>query len=357
MRAWYHFFAYFFCFSAPSLGSQAALPSHCEYDELCVVEVPGTLCADGSPSYLSLIARKDSQDLVIYLESGGACWNKETCDNFHVQKLKRKEPKNLSIPEQGLLDLSNPENPFHRMSFVTIPYCTGDVFLGNNRINYGSTEKPNFIHHHGFKNVVLTFEKIKELLGSPQKVVLFGRSAGGLGILGHLRNLDRFFPDSDKFALSDAGTPISPPFVNEIEYQKIMLNWGVTDTLPQAAEVGSEIRHFGDLLRYNVQKFPHIRFGYIQSFSDPVMTYFVKTIGAKNPSQALKDIIVTSADQFIGRETEHAKVFFIDKNIHVVTKKSLNRTISAQVSLSNWLHDMFRGGDWRNARTDLPLED
>jgi hypothetical protein len=333
-------------------GWSKPLPDGCYYNKRCVIELPESRCADGSSSFFSLIARENSEELVIYLEPGGACWNKKTCDLSHVQTLTRKDPKKVKIPESGLMDLDNSDYPFFNQSIVTIPYCTGDVFLGNNQINYGTEENPHIIHHRGFNNVVLAFERIREYFPIPSKVTLFGRSAGGLGVLGHIRNLNSYFPNSDKFAISDAGTPLSPPFVNEQRYQEIMTNWNVASTLP-TVDANESMNHFGDLLNYNIKHFPQIRFGYIQSYDDPVMTYFAKSIGSPNPSETLKQNVIAAADLYIGRETPHAKVFFLHGKTHVVTKKSLKRTKSIGISLYEWVNELLSGRNWSNVRPDL----
>ncbi|NBT59161.1 hypothetical protein EBT16_10295, partial [bacterium] len=207
------------------IASADSLPPGCEYDKECVVELPGSLCGDGSPSYFSLVAKRNSPDLLLYLEPGGACWSAETCVFPHVTKLSRKPPTTKLIREKGLLNLSDPTNPFYKFSKVTIPYCTGDVFLGDSEPNYGDAAHPNIVHHHGYQNALLTMEAVKNYFPEPERVVLFGRSAGGLGVLAQLRNLDSIFPHAMKYGLADSGTPLMPPFVDETNYSKIIDAW------------------------------------------------------------------------------------------------------------------------------------
>ncbi|NBV50665.1 hypothetical protein EBR78_05550 [bacterium] len=328
------------------------LPEGCHFDEECIVELPESLCGDGTRSYYKLTLRKNSPDLLIYLESGGACWSQETCRMGHVLSLSRKKARISWVEEEGLLDLSNPAYPFYQFSQVTIPYCTGDVFLGDRDTDYGSAGKPAIIRHRGYKNVLLTLNALQRFFPSPERVVLLGRSAGALGVLGHLRNLDAAFPHSQKFVLADAGTPFMPPFLFEKNYRQVMHNWNAFATLPPVSHAG-RMDHFGDLVRFNTLHFPHIRFGLIQSYEDRVMTYFAKSLGSPDASTAVRKSMIEASDHYLGLNNPHAKVFFLNGKNHVITKKPLREVSSENVTLLEWLQGMFENSTWHNVRPDL----
>lgn len=332
-----------------------ALPSGCEFDKECVVKLPGSICGDGSPSFFKLTAKENSSDLLIYLEPGGACWSAETCLFGHVLHLSAKPPSPKLLAEKGLLNLSDPTNPFFNFSKVSVPYCTGDVFLGDRDANYGSSSDPKVIHHRGFKNALLTMQAVKEFYPEPNRVVLFGRSAGGLGVLAQVRNMDAVFPHSIKYALADAGAPLMPPYVDQDNYQKIITNWNAYETLPSVSS-SEAMNHFGDLLRFNTLHFPHIRYGLIQSYEDVVMTYFAKSIGSPDSSEAVTRSIVTASNDYVGLDTPHAKVFFVEGRNHILTKKPLSQVKSAGMRLSHWLQLMFSDQSWPNVRPDLKFD-
>ena len=334
------------------IGLASQLPEGCDYEKECVVELVGSRCGDGSPSYFSFFPKRDSQDLVVFLESGGACWSKDTCKAGHVTRLSRKPSRKFALKEKGLLDLENPLFPLHGSHLVTIPYCTGDVFLGDTETNYGSENKPNLIHHRGYRNVILTLEAVSSLFPNLKRVVLLGRSAGGLGVHGHVRSLDHYFPQSQKFAIADAGTPFMPPYLREDAYLKIMKAWNAFGTLPPLSKPGG-INHFGEVLKFNQMQFPHIRFGLIQAYEDSVMTYFAKSVGAPVPSEAVRRSMIEASNTYLGLETPHAKVFFLNGKSHVQTKKDLAKLVSEETSLLEWLNGMFHNGEWENVRPDL----
>lgn len=329
------------------------LPEGCQYDKECVIELPGSFCADGTPSYFTVLPRKNSKNLVIYLEPGGACWNKESCSFGHVLSLTRKKHKSKWGSRKGIFNLKDKTNPFNGFSIVSIPYCTGDVFMGDNEINYGTESHPIIIKHHGYKNVLLTLEAVKAIQSNPEKVVLFGMSAGGMGVMTHLRNIDSAFPQSKKFALADAGTPFIPPHIDEPAYQEVMTNWNARATLPQVTPPET-MRHLGDLVHYNTSHYPHIRYGLIQSYDDRVMTFFAKSVGSSDPEEAVRNTVIDVADNYIGDSSSNARVFFVESRTHLQTNQSLSSLVSAGTRLIDWLHGMFSSQEpWPNVRPDL----
>lgn len=324
------------------------LPEGCQYGKACTVEVPEAVCADGTSSYVQLLIQKDSPSLVVYLEPGGACWNEKTCTAGYVLKLSRKAPKsNLHWGERGILDLDNPSAPLFGFSQATIPYCTGDVYLGDNVISYGNTNEKKIIRHQGYSNVIESLKVIQTVFPYPEKVVLLGRSAGGLGVLGHIKSIDTFFPFSTKFAISDAGTPLMPPYVEQESYNEVISHWNALGALKKAGIEG--IQHFGDLMKYNTEHFPHVRFGLIQSYQDRIMQYFASAIGSDDPTSAVALSSLYAWRHFLGANSAHAKVFFLTDSSHIHTRKPLSRSEALGVSLKDWLMDfMNKSPHWEN---------
>lgn len=313
-----------------------SLPEGCQYGKACTIEVPQSMCADGSSSYVQVFIQKDAPSVVIYLEPGGACWNEKTCTAGYVLKLSRREPKSdLHRGERGILDLDNRSAPLFGFSQATIPYCTGDVYLGDNVINYGTNLEKKVIRHQGYANVLHSLKVIQEIFPHPKKVVLLGRSAGGLGVLGHIKSLVKTFPDSQKFAISDAGTPLMPPYVETESYNEVIAHWNALGALQKAGING--IRHFGDLMKYNTKHFPEVRFGFIQSYEDRVMQYFASAIGSEDPNSAVALSSLSAWRNFLGADTPHAKVFFTTGASHIHTRKPLTRTQSGSIDLQEWL--------------------
>ena len=94
----------------------------------------GTGCSHDS-SYAFYVKPGASDQLTIYFQGGGACWNGGTCGlngqpTFDPAVDSTDAPGNFN----GILDVANPANPLKDHSIVYVPYCTADVFLGNRSV-------------------------------------------------------------------------------------------------------------------------------------------------------------------------------------------------------------------------------
>ena len=97
-----------------------------------------TTCSDGSP-FRFFVRKADPTQLVFYLQGGGGCWNAETCvsrrPTYRRTAIEEMRSASGTEPEafvaHGIAAFNHPENPFADHSFVFVPYCTGDVHIGD----------------------------------------------------------------------------------------------------------------------------------------------------------------------------------------------------------------------------------
>lgn len=339
-----------FCTFAGAL----TVPSYCQYDEECQIEVPGMVCADGSASYITLTARRNAENILFYLQGGGACWNKTTCKLGFARSLTRVLPHHDWNNGSGIFN-DGDENPLHgNYQIITIPYCTGDVFIGDRVINYGTKASPYVIRHHGFKNVQLAMQAAKQLLGEPQKVTLLGASAGGMGSYFHMQTLVNTFPMADKSVISDSGVPLRAPYIGTEAYLNLRDNWGVAHNFPPAFGNEKAPVNFGDLIRYNRIAYPQVRFGLVGSYYDKIMTFFAFNLSSPNILRAVSDTLIETANNEIGPGAPNAKVFYLNSIDHVFLKRSLTETVSLGVTIGSWLDSLLGSKKgWQNVRPDL----
>ena len=340
-----------FAFSVTALE----VPKGCEIDKECVRELPGLTCADGTPSYYTIIPRKDSENLLIFMFGGGACWDAVTCSTGMALNLTRTPPSQDWNNGEGVFSHQDPANPLRDFTVVTVPYCTGDVFVGDTKIDYGKPFSTWELHHKGYNNALLTLQAASQIFPDAKKVVLMGTSAGAIGAYAHMRNLDALFPKSKKYVISDAGTPFQSPFVSQAHYDRVLRNWNAYKGFPVDDE-NRPAASFGAILEYNRQHFPHIRFALIHSYSDYVMTGFSMGLAAPDYTTAVHDIIIHAAEKQIYPDNPYQKVFYTESWGHTFTQYPLKQTKSLDVSLSDWLHGMLNDGPWENVRPDLEKE-
>lgn len=185
--------------------------------------VPGgdCQCADGSE--FSFWVREANPDRVVfYLQDGGVCFSAETCapDRDLYQTRVVEGPTG----EGGIFDFADARNPFADYSVVYVPYCTGDVHLGNTTTEYapGLT-----VQHKGYVNGAAALDHLAATFPGATEVVVVGESAGSIAspLYGGLVS-DRL-PNARITVLADgSGSYPDVPRANEI-----IAAWGAGDAI------------------------------------------------------------------------------------------------------------------------------
>jgi hypothetical protein len=183
------------------------------------VEVPGTKCIDGSPAGFAVNPSPDSSKLYIYMEGGGACFN-DFCESLFTWSGNMPN-------DTGVFDRENPENPVGDWNLVYIPYCSGDVYGGDNEIEVAGETR----HFFGYSNHTAYLERLVPSFELDQ-VVLSGSSAGGFGaMLNFAQTQDAFGAGVPVTVIDDSGPPLSsdifPPCLQQV-FREV---WGFDRTL------------------------------------------------------------------------------------------------------------------------------
>ena len=184
-------------------------------------------CADGSEfSFWS--HEGDPNRVVLFFMGGGACFSAETCSftdgTYTVQAGDDVDPTT------GIFDFENPDNPFRDWTFVFVPYCTGDVHLGDAEQDYGDGL---VVQHKGFVNASSGLDYVVENYGDAEHLFVTGSSAGGVPAPLFAGLASDQMPNTEIAALADASGayPDNPP-VNEA----IGSLWGTFDNVPDWPE-------------------------------------------------------------------------------------------------------------------------
>ncbi len=146
--------------------------------------VPGgdCACADGS-EYFFWDRKKDPAKVVLYLDGGGVCFDALSCTFQNTPGSGEREgpdyDPNLDgeYPggEGGLFDFDHADNPFSSYSFIYVPLCTADAFIGNITREYSPTLT---VHHKGFVNGSAALDYLTKQYSAATQVVVLGKSAG-----------------------------------------------------------------------------------------------------------------------------------------------------------------------------------
>nr|WP_276604062.1 pectin acetylesterase-family hydrolase [Nannocystis pusilla] len=171
------------------------------------------MCRDGSTTGIG-VRYGAGDDLVIYFEGGGACFNSDTCalnelwKNFGEFKF---DAWALGIGQGGIFD-DDPQNPVRDWSFIYVPYCTGDVHAGD-RENVGIDGVLGAQQFVGYRNVAAYLERLVPTFQDAGHVLVTGSSAGGFGAALNYDRIAEAFPGSAVTLLDDSGPPMSDQYM------------------------------------------------------------------------------------------------------------------------------------------------
>ena len=146
----------------------------------------GAVCNDGTPGIYYLRKYKNSKNWIIYLEGGGGCYSSITCEERF--KTSRHLMSSTEYPDEikGTTILSTPVYETYNKALLI--YCSSDSWLGNDSYDH---KKIQF----SFRGAVIFKTVIGELLdkglNESNEVILVGTSAGGVGAINHVSQLQQ----------------------------------------------------------------------------------------------------------------------------------------------------------------------
>lgn len=198
------------------------------------VDFPNAVCDDGTPTGIG-VNWSGSEDLLIFLNGGGACWDYLTCVQFNTSSHGPFGSAQFAAVVQGtpgsILDRAA-QNPMGSYNMVFVPYCTGDLHGGDNVATYASNGSTRTIHHKGRANLIAFLSRLAATFPAPRKLVLSGSSAGGYGSTIAYDLFHGYFSSSKLYQLNDSGPLLLGDAVPQILRDSWYASWGLDKWLP-----------------------------------------------------------------------------------------------------------------------------
>jgi hypothetical protein len=321
-----------------------------------------TRCRDGSPAGLLINLSQTSSNVMIYLEEGGACFESATC-SYNASAI----PSDIAtlIPDAGIFDRNNADNPVGDWSFVYIPYCTGDVHAGN-RTDAIAPRVEGAQQYLGAANLRHFLSRLTPTFKDAQQVLYTGSSAGGFGVMMTAELMIAAFSPVPITVLSDSAPPMGEeqaPSCLQLHWRTL---WGLDDSV--LADCGDACPSGDDFMRdlalYGPRRHPGLRFGLISSTADWVIRRFLSA-GAQNchlldPSLTPAQVATLMLDEdnqlspqsyadglmelrdIVSSEDLPFATFYIDSQKHVwLTDDDFYSTRADETSMANWVLDLL----------------
>lgn len=245
------------------------------------VEIPGTVCGKGSQYKFFVNLSKTSDNLLITLEPGGACWDYDSCSG--KTSLGASNVDGITDGHMALYQLvfpflrrTDPDNPVRDWNHVYLPYCTGDVHIGNAVRTYvdPNGKEPDLVFHHaGYPNTLAIIDWLKKRFPKIPRMLVYGCSAGGAGSMATYYFYRKGLSPERSYLLDDSGPAFPGSVHSQPLYDQVRTAWdlgSVLDPLP----FGGAKPTVGDVSLLVADQFPDDRLGVAYFLRDHVFSAY-----------------------------------------------------------------------------------
>ncbi|HET6346949.1 MAG TPA: pectin acetylesterase-family hydrolase, partial [Myxococcota bacterium] len=221
---------------------------------------------------------------------------------------------------------SRRDNPFQAFTYAYIPYCTGDLHLGDRVVTYPGADTPT--HHVGAAKTRASLAALRALFPAPHDVWLYGYSAGGFAATYYADAVANAFPGAGLGVIDDSGLAF--------EGVEVSPQWNVARP-PSCPACATD---FSQLLLRDAVRAPERRYAYLSYTYDAALPKFFHQSAAE-----LHRAILAFAGR--ARETPNVKSFIVPGYNHIVLQNARQR--SGGEALAAWLQRAVVGDpSWRS---------
>jgi hypothetical protein len=220
----------------------------------------GPICMGGGP-FRTAIRDTDSDDLVLFLQGGGACWS-EFCLAVDFSA--------PGMPNVDLLDPNLADNPWRGWDAVYVSYCDGSLLAGDIDVDLnddGTTDR----YLRGLRNLSAALDVTLQHFPEPRRIVLAGASAGGYATIIATPLVRLLWPDAELLVVNDSGVgladPAGPAFINQL-----VTEFGADDLVPPSCDACFDNGHMTPLIEWVLARDPGIRIAAISAYEDGIMS-------------------------------------------------------------------------------------
>jgi len=254
------------------------------------VRLADTMCGNGSQYKFYVYDSPTSNNLLLYFEGGGACWDYPSCSG-QAGILGAAHPN--GIPDNYIADFqpqyvsplvngADPGIPLRPKKdiatkgydVVYMPYCTGDVHVGNNVVTYtdpAGVNPPITWRHVGFNNTRKALDYLHTRFPTVGKLLVSGFSAGGTATNAVYYQARRtLLPTVKGYMLNDSG-PIFPApnatYKSRPLHELITVQWALASLYAQLPATFNP-NDFGSVTGMLATEFPTDQLAYTGYSSD-----------------------------------------------------------------------------------------
>ncbi len=289
----------------------------------------GPLCIDGS-SYRMSTRDMGSEDLIIFLQGGGACWSTFCAATENAA---------AGLPAVGLLDPNRADNPVRDWNLVYLPYCDGGLHSSdkdNDYDNDGNVDTPQ----RGLHNLSAALDVAVNTFPAPRRILLAGASAGGFGTTFALPLVRYLYPDVPIDVVNDSGVGVGRP--NDRAYLELLMSdWNQSAFIPDSCDdcLGDD-GHLTSFLIWQLDQDPNVRRSILSSKQDDVIGTFFLQIGGP----AYEAALIPELMELEAAHPDRVRYWLTEGDGHTYVQLAPEQTAGG-VSALDWVKTMLDDND------------
>lgn len=307
--------------------------------EWTYIEVPGTVCMNGSTAGFGVNYNPESSNVMIYLEGGGACFS-DACD-FTAFSIP------FVPPIDGIFSRSNDNNPVKDWTMIYVPYCTGDIHAGDAEQMLGGQLR----QFRGYSNITTYLQQWVPSFPA-ERVLLTGISAGGFGAALNATQVANAYGDGVELTvIDDSGPPLSNDVIPPCLQQLFRETWNLDGTVLDECPTCDPTDFATDFLQHVIDNYPDVRYGLFSNTSDAIISTYMGAGWGNGQHDNCEGLplpvpaLTYAEDLFAIRalhETE-ASSFYVLGIGHTVLRVGFNITSVDGTSVPEWIGQVLDG--------------
>lgn len=302
----------------------------------------GPMCILGSP-YSLFTKAKNPENLLIFLQGGGACWQGFYFCNLFAEDQEPPPPPVGIWSDTSDFNTGSLENPLADYSVVYLPYCDGSVFTGDNDV-WDPVFPAGIRFHRGLENASAGVDMARAMFPDAKRIVIAGSSAGGVGAASFTPFLVRMaFGDTQQLSVINDAGPVAANLNDVAGTTARAWDWQFDQYYPASCTDCDALGQQTELIKWRLDNDSTIREAFYSTDGDATDRFFLQV-----PTQELyRDLILSEHLPINSAHPQRYKVFIRSgDDSHTALQDPFLFYYGAAngVPLFEWIEDMLRPG-------------
>ncbi len=290
-----------------------------------------------------------SNKLLVYFQGGGGCWDAASCARGSRLYDASVDQSDHPRGEYGILDFTNPDNPFADHHAIFVPSCTGDTFMGDKVNSYPTDDGETVdIHHRGYANLDAALSWAYANVTAPDSVFVTGCSAGSVGSIRAAPHLINHYADANVVQLGDSlGFAYADPVPMDVNYGS---HAAFPDWIPAFDSFDPQAFTMAEFYNAVANFYPDSQFAQFNTNRDSVQLRYHTVTGS---SAETFPATLASAIGAIHAESPNFNSYTADGTQHCILRSfEFYMMDVAGVPIRDWVADLAAGRNVDDVRCD-----